>query len=249
MCLLAVAAACSSASVDPLVTHQLVELDVAVDLWESGDRSDFSYVYLRTCKCAEPEPQGPNTVFVVDGNVDSVEHFGSREALDGFSADDLFDRIREAIKDGNDVAVTYNQATGLPSSVNLDLQAGPDDDPLILEIRSFLSFADHRARLADARSLWLASSVADYRLRYEAPSTGAVEINVRDGVAIGGSGTELPGRVVTDFFDELEAAIAERPDSVAIQYDPNLGYPTSYRIEQQSARRVVIEYQLIEVVI
>lgn len=239
--------ACSGASETQPNPRQLAELDAAVEAWERGDRSDYAYIYLRTCQCAEPEPQGPNTVFVVDGNINSVEHFGSREALEGFSADDLFDRIRQAVTDGGEVAVTYDQTTGFPSSINLDLQAGSDDDPLILEIHSFLSFAEHRTRLTDARTRWQAAGLADYHIIYQAPSTDLVEVEVRDGVAAGGSGSALPERIVADFFDELDAAIAERPDSIAIAYDQNLGYPTSYRVEQLSDRRAVIQFESIEV--
>lgn len=241
------AAGCSAAVDDLQLTRQRAELDEAVATWASGDRSDYSYIYVRTCDCVEPEPQGPNTVFVVDGVVDVVEHFGSREALEGFRAEDLFDRIREAIDDGDEIAVTYDEVTGLPSSLNLDLRAGPDDDPLILEIRSFLSYAEHRTALADAQALWQSAGLDRYQIRYEEPSIGLVEVDVRDGVAIADSGSELLERTVTDFFDELDATIAQRPDIINVEYDPDLGYPTSYRIEQLSDRRTIVQFESIEV--
>jgi hypothetical protein len=248
VCILLVAAAgCSAAVDDAQLTRQQAELDEAVATWRSGDRSDYSYVYIRTCSCVEPEPQGPNTVFVVDGDVDVVEHFGSREALEGFSAEELFERIREAIDDGREIAVTYDEATGLPSSLNLDLRAGPDDDPLILEVQSFLSYAEHLAALADARALWKAAGLDQYQIRYEEPSVGLVEVDVRDGVATASTGPASFERTVTDFFDELDAAIAQRPDVIVVEYDSDLGYPTSYRIEQLSDRRIVVEYDSIEV--
>ncbi len=248
VCILLIAVAgCSNAVDDLQLARQGAELDEAIAAWASGDRSDYSYVYTRVCVCVEPEPQGPNTVFVVDGDVDVVEHFGSREALDGFSVDELFDRIRSAIDEGREIAVIYDEATGLPSSVNLDLRAGSDDDPLILDIHSFLSYAEHRTALVDARARWQAADIDRYRISYEAPSTDRVEVEVFDGVAISGVGPEVPGRTVTDFFDELAAAIDQRPDSITVEYDPDLGYPTFYRIEEFSDRRIVMQYESIRV--
>lgn len=234
--LLIVLTACASAATDPSTRQATNDLNNAAAAWESGDRSDYSYSYTRTCDCPEPEPQGPNTVFVVDGQVTSVEHFGAREALDGFAIDDLFTRIRQAIEDAKPIAVVYDTATGMPLTINLDLDAtaGSRNGPLILELSSFLSYPDERRELSESLHRWETAQLSSYRLRYDSHGSETTIVDVIDGVAAEGPPTLAP-RTVQQFFDEITEALEGRPDHISIGYDPILGYPTSYRIIQDSS--------------
>lgn len=254
-------AGCSDRAADPRVEAQRAELEAAVMTWGSGDRSDYAYIYLRTCDCPRPEPQGPNSVFVVEGQVVAVEHFGNRESLDGFTAEDLFGQIRRAIEDGKNLEVTYDPATGLPMSLNLDLDADltgvsdSADDPLILELRSFLSYADERRALAEARARWDSADLDNYRLRYELTDSGPVDVEVNDGVVVphspdgaaspDSSAAEPP--TVTDLFDQLDAAITARADSLVVDYHPTLGHPISYQIDPDISQRDEINVSSIRV--
>lgn len=214
----------------------LADLDQALARWNAGDRSDYSYVYLRKCECLLPEPQGPNTVFVADGEVTKVEHFGSREAVDGFTAEELFERIETAIRDDLPVAVTYDPHTGFPASMDLEVGATPGTDPLILTLELFLSYSDLRSELAEAREVWFLGEGANYDLSYRATPDLVVRSQVRGGMAVErpietaeiSDGLPL---TIADLFDQVEAAIDKRPATMSVTYDSRLGFPNRVDVD------------------
>lgn len=206
-------------------------------LWAEGDRSDYAYVYNRECDCDQPEPFGPNRVFVVD----VVTHFGYRESLDGFTVLGLFDRIEVAILDAHPIDVTYDSDNGFPTLIRLGIDNETDEADFDLETRSLMSFVELRSAHADAAKRWSDSSISDYDLAYEVrcscEDTGAT-VAVRNGDVVEktfakpDSPIGLEPVTVDSLFAEVEAAIDDKAYTIAVRYHPDLGYPISVEVDR-----------------
>jgi Family of unknown function (DUF6174) len=112
--------------------------------------------------------------------------------------------------------------------------------------------AEERARLAQARSRWRGAGISDYsyevrKLCFCPPEVvGPFAITVRGGVVTsvvyrptGAAVDPVPERhpTVEGLFGVVEATLERNPDRLAIDYDPELGYPR--RIEVDTIVRAV----------
>ena len=189
------------------------------------------------CDCDQPEPFGPNRVFVVD----VVTHFGYRESLDGFTVLGLFDRIEVAILDAHPIDVTYDSDNGFPTLIRLGIDNETDEADFDLETRSLMSFVELRSAHADAAKRWSDSSISDYDLAYEVrcscEDTGAT-VAVRNGDVVEktfakpDSPIGLEPVTVDSLFAEVEAAIDDKAYTIAVRYHPDLGYPISVEVDR-----------------
>ncbi|MDH3251101.1 MAG: DUF6174 domain-containing protein, partial [Acidimicrobiia bacterium] len=176
-----------------------------------------------------------------------VVALGSRHLL---TIERVFRQIEDAIRDGADVQVTYDDVLGYPTVLTIDVDR---DD--IAEVD--LQYTDLEAmpivttleELLEAREKWEALRLDDYRYLFKADCTcteeGTFEVTVRDGRAA----EELPlddaarrSRQISPgtldaAFDDLEDWFTDSSDlieegilEVDVRMDPQFGYPRWFRV-------------------
>jgi uncharacterized protein DUF6174 len=121
---------------------------------------------------------------------------------------------------------------------------------IVLAIAAFViirASSDTAHELARNHTRWGAAGVADYTWTVKAwcfCPADEVTASVRGGIAVD---VRAHGRVVApdseqlrvlpvtveDFFGKLDALLAEDPDILNIEYDAELGYPTSVRVDYE----------------
>ncbi len=215
----------------------LEELERAQATWAA--RAPADYTVRKTCiGCAE------ETVAVRSGELVSL---GSQELL---TIERVFSQIEEAIGDGADVQVTYDDDLGYPTALFID--ADGDD---IAEVD--VQYTDLEAmpivatleELLEAREKWEALGLDDYRYLFRADCTcteeGTFEVTVRDGRAVeelpvddaARRSTQISPGTLDAAFDDLEDWFTDSSDlieegilEVDVRMDPELGYPRWFRV-------------------
>lgn len=117
-------------------------------LWESQAIDDYRYTLQVGCFCLV-EVTRPVTVEVKDGQVASITYVDDGTAADPAlferydSVDKLFAIIKEAeAQEPARLDVTYDEATGVPQSINIDISEQMADEELYLEISGFEAVAN-----------------------------------------------------------------------------------------------------------
>lgn len=115
---------------DDLATHQRA--------WASGGVTSYTWQVTFGCECLL---SGPTTVTVVDGA--PVEVMGGMgvvrpEDIEGFplTIDALYAEARRTLEGGGTVAVTWDPASGLPVTMQLDRDLQAVDDELFVTVDS-----------------------------------------------------------------------------------------------------------------
>ena len=106
---------------------------------------------------------------------------------------------------------------------------------------------DARKRLAESRRKWSSKAIKDYQYDFQricfcVPAyTKPVKITVREGAAVqiahAGTGEAVDKTkyeiyyTVEQLFDYIQSAIDKKAHSVKVDYDAELGYPTSVEID------------------
>jgi hypothetical protein len=120
----------------------LAALEQARGLWEATGLSDYRYTLTVHCNCPE-QYVGPFEVIVRDTSI--VSATWKNEPLEPggaaiYTVDAMFTMIEQAIQDGTDVDVTYDQARGHPLTVVINPEAVAVDGGLAFTIDNLTPF-------------------------------------------------------------------------------------------------------------
>ncbi|MDH3706322.1 MAG: DUF6174 domain-containing protein [Acidimicrobiia bacterium] len=215
-------------------------LDAARARWDEVALVDYRYVLRRSCEC-DVEWVAPHTVVVRAGEVVHQQTAYGDEPPEGalMSIDEIFDRIQRAIDAGTDNQVEYDDVSGAPLDVQLDLPGIAADGGFALSV-DFDDQTDELAELAAARARWDGAGIGDYQLRYQVNCfcpRAVVTVDVVDGaietVAVEPheSAPVDRGRTVDDLFDVVAHAYDTGAASVTVAYHADTGYPVEYFVD------------------
>lgn len=94
--------------------------------WDNTE--DYSYTLQRSCECLDDATR-PVDISVKNGELDSAK-FSNPNApssqppeYNQLTADDLFNKIQEAIDNGTEVDITYDKISGMPTRIRIDPEA------------------------------------------------------------------------------------------------------------------------------
>lgn len=129
-----------------VIAIQEAELETALTLWNSTGLSSYDYVVSRGCFCPQ-EFIGPYDGSVTDGEIVRVTFEGVDTAEMEFlkdrsyaevapDVDALFEIVRGAIRQADQVTVAYDPALGYPTAVSIDwiLNAVDDEESYQFEL-------------------------------------------------------------------------------------------------------------------
>jgi|GEM_PF-2058111 len=220
---------------------QVEQYEQAVTTWAENEPDAYEFDYQVRCGNCPPLPAVHITVR--NGEVVAIE---TTDGSDGpipaelrVTIDELLDRSRAAIFDPqtND-DVRFDRRYGYPSSLN----ARPSD-PLIADgeygfsvgnLRTLDPWPEVQAALDEARPKFTLST---YTLTYQrscfCPNRDPIVVRVRDGEVLPAAG-QNPDVVLTvpKMFRAIQSAITADVDRVTATFDPVLGYPTAYSVDQ-----------------
>lgn len=136
--LLATLAGCELGNDDSFQRDNLTQ---ARARWDSKDVSSYSYILELQCFCAPATDLRPVLVTVQNGQVASLQYYHQNPAQRTPASaaifgpydtvEELFDIIDDAIdRDADVLQVGYDPEYGFPSAVNVDYQAGGDEQRL-----------------------------------------------------------------------------------------------------------------------
>ncbi len=134
---------------------QLAQLDAALTMWQFAGLTTYDYTLTRHCFCPQ-ESMGPYSGTVTDGEITLVTFEGRDVAEIEFlrdrpyyevapHPDALFDIVREAIEQADDVVVTYHPQLGYPTSVSIDWIRMAVDDEIGYQLDLEVATADYPA--------------------------------------------------------------------------------------------------------
>lgn len=126
---------------DPVAVSPDGEAELAANRqrWEAEGLDDYRFTYTRHCFCM-PQDRGPFEVTVRGGEVAAVTYEGEGEPSDRApseyqTVEDLFALLAEAYdRDAARVDVTYDPATGQPTSFYIDYSERVADEELGFDV-------------------------------------------------------------------------------------------------------------------
>lgn len=125
-----------------------VPADTPADVWSAQEIDDYQYTVQVSCFCLV-EATRPVVVQVKDGQVVSLTYADDGTAADPtlFERYDSIDKIFAIISEAEAqeparLDVTYDEATGVPQSIAIDISEQIADEELYLEISGFEALAD-----------------------------------------------------------------------------------------------------------
>jgi Family of unknown function (DUF6174) len=240
--------ACSIFPIDPLPSPAsnskaplMAEFDRNLRMWRASGIATYAFTYTPSCFCGI----GPHLVVSDHGNVRidgvGIDALARRDGAIPVGVDGLFDIVRRAIA-GDRLSVTYDAATGVPTSMDSDPVANAIDDELSFAVTGWtLDPPDDRVlgRITIARRVWDRAAVQDYDWAFRVACACAddgrrFDVTVRNGevttVRSGGK------RIKFDPIDPVEPfSVTRLLDNVAsgattvettIDFDSTFGYPT-----------------------
>jgi hypothetical protein len=136
---LIVAAALTAACGNPFSPSE--ELGDARDKWESQGIASYEMTVREICFCPI-ELGGPFRVTVVNDRVANVEYLGAGTGIEPhddipLTVEDLFATVDAALREADDVEVTYDPTYGFPSDIEVDRIENAIDDEVYYEVRDF----------------------------------------------------------------------------------------------------------------
>lgn len=255
--LVAVAVACSVSGPeregDPLA--RLLE---ARQRWQANGVTEYELAMRRSC--GECPPSAASAVIIsVSAGGSVVSLAGNGDPVDPSFAglypdiDGLFELIENALANGGEVVVDYDDERGYPRSVSIDAvpQAVDDEFGYVVERLVVGRLAGFRSELRVQRARWAAQRIEDYQLTFSrscfcAPEgAGLVVLDVLDGEPVEWlyflSGDPVPPEwqavfpTVDGLFDFLEDAIDRGAETIDVIFDAELGLPTTLRVDYRRA--------------
>jgi hypothetical protein len=167
------------------------------------------------------------------------------------SIEGIFDMIQEAINlDAARIVVVYDVDGGYPTSVNVDYDEEIADEELSIVVDYLGPVGEWKSDLDQGQSTWEAIGVVTYTYVYQRSSQSEdsslpMTVEVVDNMvvnvipSISGEPEEATERQGSDdtiptidgLFEEIQDAIDSNAFRVVVQYDEQLGYPTSIFID------------------
>ena len=216
------------------------ELAAARDLWASVGSGDYTYQFQNDCGECDPDMREPRRIAVLGGEVLTVE-----EDTGLLTVEEVFARVEQAIDASREVEVNYDPQTGFPRDVQIDMDQRPFDGGIhwVLSDPTELTPIDSGPELADARRLWEAQQLDDYRFLIkvdcDCPEAGTFDVKVIDDRVVEVIPLDLPAETspidpttINQAFDDFEEWFAETQTlfaegilEVDIRVDPVIGYP------------------------
>lgn len=254
VCLLALACSISGPDGD---ADSLARLSDAVERWEASGISNYELAMRRTC--GECLPASALAVVVtVSGGEKSVSRATNGEPLEDSAGiypdvEGLFDLIEEQVRAGAEIDVEYDGDLGFPRSISADPVPDAVDDEFGYVIDDLVvgRHAELRAEIAAQRAKWAAQRIDDYQLTFSrvcfcAPEgAGLVVLSVLEDEPVELlyflSGDPVAPEwqsvfpTVHGLFDFLEDAIDRGAEQIDVDFDPDLGLPTSVRVDYRIA--------------
>lgn len=108
----------------------------AKELWRTSGFTSYSFVLVNNCFCSV-EYTGPFSVDVTDGIVE-VHFTDDQVEQEILSVTELFDLIGQELKSGSEVDVTYDELTGYPTSIFIDIDPQMADEEISLQINDLV---------------------------------------------------------------------------------------------------------------
>jgi hypothetical protein len=235
----------------------LAGLTEAIQAWQASGISDYELAMQRTCgECLPLDALA--VVVTVSGGEKTVSLAHNGEPVAALpriypDVDGLFRLIEEMALAGADVEVEYDDELGFPRSISIDPFPDAVDDEFGYMIDDLI-VARHRglrAEIAAQREKWASRRIEDYQLTFSrvcfcAPEgAGLVVLNVLDGEPVQWlyflSGDPVPSEWqavfpdVDGLFDFLEDAIDRGAEEIEVAFDPDLGLPTTVRVDYRLA--------------
>lgn len=193
--------------------------------WQGLGSDTYRYVIERVCLCEQAQPTA--LVSVQQGEVTAAFELGPVEAAPGdhlVTVDVLFDEIEAALADGARVSATYDPDTGMPTLVDLDVDAVGAE----IRTRAFSDITTGRADLIEAQGRWDEAGFSSYRWTY-----GVITLEGLDEVsATVANGVGEGGLSVEEVYALIAEAHVNADRSVTATYDAELGLPLQVVIEQ-----------------
>ncbi|MDH3706324.1 MAG: DUF6174 domain-containing protein [Acidimicrobiia bacterium] len=204
---------------------ELAELDEARVTWAATGIDTYRFVIERRCLCEQARPAA--LVSVQQHSLTAAFELGPVEATPGdhlVTVEELHDEIEAALAAGQRVSAEYDPLTGVPTVIDLDIDAVGAE----IRTRSFSDITGGRTDLIDAQGRWDDAGFSSYRWTYGVitfEGLDEVGVSVANGLGDGGLSVE-----------EVYALIAEahvNPDrTITASYDAELGLPLQVVIEQ-----------------
>ena len=251
-----IALACSISGPDG-EDDPLARLADAVEAWEASGISNYELAMRRTCGECLPASALAVVVTVSAGetSVSRATNGEPVEAPAGIYPDveGLFDLIEDMVLAGADVDVDYDGDLGFPRSISVDPVPDAVDDEFGYVIDDLVvgKHAELRTEIAAQREKWTAQRIDDYQLTFArvcfcAPEgAGLVVLSVLEDEPVELlyflSGDPVAPEwqsvfpTVHGLFDFLEDAIDRGAEQIDASFDPDLGLPTSVRVDYRLA--------------
>jgi hypothetical protein len=250
------ALACSVSGPDD-EENPLAGLTEAIQAWQASGISDYQLAMRRTC--GECLPTSALAVVVnVSGGEKTVTRATNGEPVEAPAeiypdVEGLFELIEEMVLAGADIAVDYDDDLGFPRSIAVDPVPDAVDDEFgyVIDDLTVGRHAELRAEIAAQRLKWVAKRIDDYQLTFSracfCPPEGAglVVLNVLEGEPVEWlyflSGDPVAPEwqavfpTVNGLFDFLEDAIDRGAEEIEVAFDPDLGLPTTVRVDYRLA--------------
>jgi Family of unknown function (DUF6174) len=217
--------------------------------WNANHPHEYAFTYRISCFCNNPvwrvEVKGDSVVRVANISPSAP---GSPSALESYSMDSIFGRIKQGLdKHPARTQIRYNTRLGYPEQAGFDLASNVADDEYYISISDFIA-ATPADTLAFYYAKWKAHRPDRYAYTYSRGLTCSCVYPVWRVEARGDSVIGVTQRYPTldtilpeadlrfysmdSIFARVQAALDSGPDAHSIRYDTAMGFPVQAYFDQ-----------------
>jgi hypothetical protein len=241
----------TSAALDaPLDVLSLAQdaLNSAKAIWESRALNRYSFGYQRTCFCP-PEYTVPLLVQVENNEVTGMVGRDGESILPDVAMfvptiEGIFDQIQDAIsQNASMINVAYDGDYGYPASVYVVYDGRIADGELSIVVDYIGPITEWQAALDNGSATWAAAGLVTYTYEYQRsceclPEDTALKVvKAVDGIVVSVDGLPVESinaiPTIAGLFEQVQAAIDSDAFRVVVEYDEELGYPSSIFIDYE----------------